>query len=98
MRDNGGKKRKAFRRKGTFWTYILECGDRTYYTGYTNDLKKRIALHNDGNGAKYTRSRRPVMLVWCKGYKQFKSAFMMEKRIKALTRLQKESLMKGERI
>lgn len=84
---------RKFKRLGKFYVYIVECGDGTYYTGYTPDIEKRIKLHNAGRGAKYTRDRRPVELVWCKEYKQFKNAFLEEKRIKRLTRTQKEKLV-----
>ncbi len=81
------------KRTGRFFTYIVECADKTYYTGYTPDLEKRIKVHNDGKGAKYTRDRRPVKLVWHREYKYFKKAFLEEKRIKKLTRKQKEELV-----
>jgi putative endonuclease len=88
--------KRKFKRSGRFWVYVVECKDGSYYTGYTPDLKKRIILHNDGKGAKYTRDRRPVRLVWKKCYKYFKLAFLEEKRIKKLTRLQKEILVNGK--
>ena len=48
-----------------WWVYVLECRDGSYYTGITNDLDKRLSMHNSGKGAKYTRSRVPVkMLAW----------------------------------
>ena len=78
--------------------YILQCADETYYTGYTNDLQKRIALHNGGKGAKYTKARRPVKLVWVKEYKYFKRAVLMEYRIKTLARRQKQLLIEGRRL
>jgi putative endonuclease len=81
------------KRTGTFYVYILTCKDGTYYTGYTPDLEKRIILHNKGRGAKYTRDRRPVTLAWSKRYKYFKPAFLEEKRIKRLTRAQKEKMI-----
>jgi putative endonuclease len=84
------------KRLGRFYTYIVQCADETYYTGYTPDLEKRIKLHNCGKGAKYTRDRRPVRLVWSREYKYFKKAFLEEKRIKRLTRLQKEVLINGK--
>jgi len=84
-----------FKRSGEFFVYILECGDKTYYTGYTPNITRRLKLHNDGNGAKYTRARRPVKLVYMKKYKYFKPAFLEELRIKHLTRKQKEKLIKG---
>jgi len=86
------------RRSGKFYVYIVECADGTYYTGYTTDIEKRIKLHNEGKGAKYTRPRRPVKLVWSKKYKRFRPAFMMEIRIKRLTRRQKEELVGGKRL
>ncbi len=88
--------KRKFVRKGTYYVYILECSDGTYYTGYTNDIERRIKLHNAGKGAKYTRDRRSVELVWCREYKYFKKAFLMEKKIKKLTREQKERLVNGK--
>ncbi|MCU0666174.1 MAG: GIY-YIG nuclease family protein [Candidatus Omnitrophica bacterium] len=90
--------RKKFKRSGKFWVYMVECGDGTFYTGYTPNLEKRIELHNKGKGAKYTRDRRPVKLVWNKQYKQFKPAFKLEKTIKEFTRKQKELLVGGMRL
>ena len=90
--------RKKFKRSGSFYTYILECKDGTYYTGYTPDLEKRVETHNKGKGARYTKHRRPVKLVWHKEYKYFKSAFLLENRIKKLTRLEKEGLVGGKRL
>ena len=74
--------------------YILECGDRTYYTGYTNDLQKRLKEHNEGKrGARYTRGRGPLELVWLREYKYYKKAILEEIRIKKLRRRQKEKLI-----
>ena len=83
------------KRSGRFYTYIVQCADGTYYTGYTPNIKRRIELHNNGKGAKYTRSRLPVKLVWSKEYRYFKRAFLEEKRIKTLRRRQKEKMVKG---
>ncbi len=83
------------KRSGRFYTYIVQCADGTYYTGYTPDLARRIELHNNGKGAKYTRARLPVKLVWSKEYRYFKKAFLEEKRIKTLRRRQKEKMVKG---
>ena len=88
---------KKFKKHGRFFVYIVECQDGTYYTGYTPDIKRRIQLHNSGRGAKYTRDKRPVKLVWSKEYRYFKRAFLEEKRIKRLTRLQKEKLVNGKK-
>ena len=79
--------------KNSFYTYILECKDNTYYTGYTPDLERRIELHNSGKGAKYTRGRRPVTLVWYKECNDSRSAKQEEFRIKQLTRV-KEKLLR----
>jgi len=76
-----------------YFVYIVECQDGTYYTGYTNNLEKRIKRHNDGFASKYTQRRLPVRLVWSKEYKYFKRAFLEEIRIKKLTRKQKEELV-----
>ena len=51
------------------YTYILKCKDETLYTGWTNDIEKRLEAHNAGKGAKYTRSRRPVELVYLEQFK-----------------------------
>ena len=91
--------KRKIARTGKFFVYIVECRDKTYYTGYTNDLEKRLKEHNDGKrGAKYTRYKRPVKLVWKKEYKQFRPAVKVEGVIKGLTRLQKESLVGGRRL
>ena len=89
---------KKITRTGKFYVYVVQCQNGTYYTGYTNNLERRIELHNKGKGAKYTRDRRPVKLVWRKEYKYFRPAFITEKRIKELTRKQKDSLVKGRRL
>jgi len=83
-----------FKRHRNFFVYIVECQNGTYYTGYTNDLEKRIKLHNRGSGAKYTRDRRPVKLVWCKEYKYYKRALHAERNVKKLTRKQKCELVR----
>lgn len=88
-----GKKRRKFRRQGTFHVYIVICADGTYYTGSTGDLKKRIELHNQGRGAKYLRGRRPVKLVYARAYCYYKLAVTAERKIKQFTRRQKERLM-----
>jgi putative endonuclease len=81
-------------RKSKYWIYIVQCRDGTYYTGYTNDLKSRVALHNNGNGAKYLRRRLPVKLVYAKEYRYYKNALRSERNIKKLTREQKERLIR----
>lgn len=85
--------KRAFKRYGKFYVYILKCYDGTYYTGYTPDINKRLKLHNAGKGAKYTRIRLPVELVWWKEYRYFKKAFLEEIRIKKLRKYQKKKLI-----
>ena len=75
------------------YTYILECCDGTLYTGWTNDLCNRVATHNAGKGAKYTRSRLPVKLVYCHQYATKQEAMSEEYRIKRLSRPDKIRLI-----
>ncbi|MBQ4517378.1 MAG: GIY-YIG nuclease family protein [Clostridia bacterium] len=75
------------------YVYILKCHDDTYYTGWTTDLEKRLHTHNEGEGAKYTRSRRPVELVYFEEFHDKSSALKRECAIKALSRTQKELLI-----
>lgn len=76
------------------YVYIVECCDHTYYTGWTTDLDKRIKAHNLGKGAKYTKARKPVKLVYFEEYDDKHSALQREYAIKQLTRKQKEQLIK----
>ena len=75
------------------YTYILRCADGTYYTGWTNDLDKRLAAHNAGTASKYTRPRRPVSLAYRETFDTKEEAMRREWEIKQLTRKQKEALM-----
>lgn len=86
--------RKAIKREGKFFVYIVQCRDGTYYTGYTKNLEERVSLHNSGNGAKYLKSRLPVKLVYAKEYRYYKNALHAEKRVKKLTRAQKLNLIR----
>lgn len=79
------------------YIYIVECRDGTYYTGYTNDIKKRIKAHNEGKGAKYTNGRRPVTLRYIESYLTKSEALSREYAIKQLTRLEKQKLFKIEK-
>lgn len=78
-----------------FYTYILECSDKSLYCGYTNDLESRIATHNDGKGAKYTKSRLPVKLVYHECLETKSEALKREAAIKKLTRQKKLKLISG---
>lgn len=81
------------------YTYILRCADGTLYTGWTNHLEKRIQAHNAGQGAKYTRGRIPVELVYFELYKTREEAMKREYEIKQMSRMEKEQLIcrKGEK-
>ena len=81
------------RRHGQYYVYIVQSRDGTYYTGYTKHLGNRLKLHNAGNGAKYCRWKRPVELVYAKEYRYYKHALRAERRVKQLTRRQKEALV-----
>jgi len=75
-----------------WWVYIVECADNTLYTGITNDIDKRISVHNAGKGAKYTQSRLPVKLVYQESCKDRVHAGQREYQIKQLNRSDKEEL------
>ena len=75
------------------YTYIVECKDGSLYTGWTNHLEKRIQAHNEGNGAKYTKSRRPVKLVYFEEYGTKEEAMKREYAIKQLTKKRKDQLI-----
>ena len=78
------------------YCYILECSDGTYYTGWTTDPVRREKSHNAGSGAKYTRSRRPVRLVYVEEQPDRSSAMQREARIKQMSRKAKEKLIKAK--
>jgi len=80
------------KRTGKFYVYIVECRDGTYYTGSTNNIEKRIALHNSGRGAKYLRGRTPVKVVYEKGNRCYKDALRAERNIKKLSHKEKLEL------
>ena len=76
------------------YAYIVECADGTYYCGYTNDLEKRIETHNRGKGAKYTKPRLPVALVYYEEFETKEEAMSREWHLKQLTHAQKQALIK----
>jgi len=80
----------------TYTVYVLRCADGSLYTGIARDLQARIALHNRGAGAKYTRGRGPVALVWKRGRQAARAARQLELAIKALPRRDKERLVAGD--
>ncbi|MTV23503.1 GIY-YIG nuclease family protein [Staphylococcus delphini] len=75
------------------YTYIVQCNDATFYTGYTNDLEARLVKHNEGKGAKYTKTRRPVALRYHEIFETKSEALKREHAIKKLTRQQKIQLI-----
>ena len=79
-----------------YWVYLLRCADGSLYTGITNDLTRRLAAHNSGRGAKYTRSRRPVELVWREEQPDRSAALRREAALKALPRSEKLALIAAQ--
>ena len=77
------------------YTYILECEDHTYYTGWTNDLEKRFQAHLNGKGAKYTKSHRPLRIAYYEMHATKKEAMRREWRIKQMTKKEKVQLIKS---
>ena len=80
--------------EGTWFVYIVRCGDDTLYTGITNDVPRRVEQHNAGTASRYTRSRLPVVLVYQEAQASRSLALKRELVIKALSRLEKESMIK----
>lgn len=76
------------------YTYIVKCSDETLYTGWTTDIERRVNQHNLGKGAKYTRNRRPVVLVYFEKFLDKKDAMRRECQIKKLSRGEKIKLIK----
>ncbi len=79
------------------YVYIVECRDNTLYTGYTNDPKRRIKEHNLGDGAKYTRGRGPVKLVYLEEFTDKSEAMKREYEIKQLSRSEKLELIRNKK-
>ncbi len=77
------------------YTYMVRCADGSLYTGWTTDLEKRIRSHNSGRGAKYTRSRLPVHLVYAESFAEKEEAMRREAAIKKLSREEKEKLIEA---
>lgn len=76
-----------------WFVYILRCGDGTLYTGMTDDVFRRVQIHNSGKGAKYTRGRTPVEAVYTEECESYSAALKREYAIKRLTRQQKMALI-----
>ena len=76
--------------------YILKCADGTYYTGSTKDLNRRLAQHNRGEGANFTRKHLPVKLVYCEEYPRVADAFCREKQVQHWSHAKKRALIEGK--
>lgn len=76
-----------------YYVYLLRCADDTLYCGYTDDVQKRVKAHNDGKGAKYTKSRRPVELVYTEECSSKSDALKRECAIKRMPRVQKLAMI-----
>lgn len=74
----------------SWYLYIARCNDNTLYTGVTTDVRRRIKEHNEGTGAKYTRGRGPIQLLFSEEYSNRSTAQIAESKIKKLKRKQKE--------
>ena len=79
-----------------FWVYILKCNDGSYDTGHTDNLEGRVAVHQEGRLGGYTKSRRPVTLIFSEQLGTRVEALEMEQRIKGWSRKKKEAMMRGD--
>ncbi|WP_081490334.1 GIY-YIG nuclease family protein [Arachnia propionica] len=77
------------------WVYILECADGSYYVGSTKCLEERLRQHNTGEGAAYTRRRRPVRLLWCQEFSSIAEAWAVEKQVQGWSRAKRRALIEG---
>jgi putative endonuclease len=77
------------------YIYILECVDKTYYTGSARDLEKRLWQHENGEGANYTKKRLPVRLVFCQEFERMDEAFRREKQVQGWSHAKKRALIEG---
>jgi len=77
------------------WMYILECSDGSYYTGSTNNMERRFVQHQQGEGANYTKNRRPVKLLYCEEFERIDDAFYREKQVQGWNRVKKKALIDG---
>ena len=78
------------------YVYLLRCADQTFYIGTAKNIGQRLAVHNAGRGARYTKPRRPVRLVWQEGPMSLTRALQREYQLKQLTRAQKQALIQGK--
>ena len=79
-----------------FWVYIVRCADRSYYTGHTDDLERRIAAHQSGEIKGYTSTRLPVALIYSQDFVTRAEALEHERQVKGWSRKKKEALIRGD--
>ncbi|MCR4280434.1 MAG: GIY-YIG nuclease family protein [Candidatus Komeilibacteria bacterium] len=79
----------------TYFVYLARCADNSIYTGYCKDIVARERKHNQGDGAKYTRQRRPITVVYSEKYRTLSAALKRELALKKLTKLKKEDLIRS---
>ena len=79
-----------------YYIYLARCKDKTIYTGYTTDLKNRELKHNSGEGAKYTKSRRPIKIIYWEEFTSLGEALKREAEIKSWSKIEKEKLIKNK--
>ncbi len=77
------------------WVYLLVCRDGSYYVGSTTDLERRVSQHERGEGAAYTRRRRPVRLVWAAEFASIDDAYRFEKQVQGWSRRKRQALIEG---
>lgn len=80
----------------SFWVYILRCADASYYTGHTDDLRKRLVEHHTGQIIGYTAARRPVTLLFSEEFSTREEALAAERRIKGWSRKKKEAMIRRD--
>ena len=81
--------------KEVHYFYVLECSDGSYYAGYTVDIERRLHNHNTGKGAKYTRGRTPVKLLYSEEFDSKSAALKMEIKFKKFSKKKKQSYIEG---
>lgn len=91
--DNGKEIVSPIKYESGFYVYILECLDKSFYTGFASDVAKRVSRHNKGEGAEYTKKRLPVKLVYCEVFKERSDGLQREKQLKGWSRKKKFDLI-----
>lgn len=84
--------------KTSYFVYILQCKDKTFYIGTTNDVQKRLEAHNSGKGAKYTKIRRPVELLYFEDVETKSNALKRERELKKYSRTKKEQFLEEKHV